>query len=225
MFQKEEIMKSSIFKTLSVVLIMTLVFIACGEKAEEPMEPAAEESAAEEAEPAAELSGKRVAVLIAEGFHDGETLTPKTFLEEHGAEVVVLGPSVGEFKAYNSEQMVTIEKAVEEANVSDFDALILPGGKGPAVLRENEAAVNFARGFMESGKPVAAICHGPQVLITAGIIKDRTLTCASSVAEEVQRAGGEYRDEPVIVDENLITSRGPGDLDAFNEAILKVLKK
>jgi len=216
-------MKKNIHKTLSLALIMALVFIGCGEKTEEPAEPM--EPVAEEAEPAQELSGKTVAVLIAEGFHDGETLKPKSFLEEHGAEVVVLGPAVGEVKAYNSEQTVMIEKAVSEANVSEFDALILPGGKGPAVLRENEAAVNFAGDFLNSGKPVAAICHGPQVLITAGVIKERTLTCTSSVAEEIQEAGGEYRDEEVVVDDNLITSRGPSDIPAFNEAILKALKK
>lgn len=197
---------------------------ACGEKTEEPaMEE--KEPAMEEKEPAAELAGKTVAVLLAEGFQDSEALEPKSFLEEHGAEVVILGPAVGEVKAYNSEQMVTIEKAVEEADVAEFDALILPGGKGPAVLRELEAAVNFARDFMESGKPVAAICHGPQVLITAGVIEGRTLTCVSDIAEEVQEAGGEYVDEPVMVDGNLITSRVPDDLPAFNEAILKALKE
>ena len=213
-------MKSNLLKSLSLVLIIAFVLFGCGEKTEEPVEPVIEET-----EQVSELSGKRVAVLIAEGFHDGETLTPKSFLEEHGAEVVVLGPAVGEVKAYNSEQMVAIEKPVGEASVDDYDALVIPGGKGPAVLRENEAVVNFTRDFFESGKPVAAICHGPQVLITAGVIKDRTLTCASSVAEEIQEAGGEYQDETVVVDENLITSRGPGDLSAFNEAILSALKK
>jgi protease I len=213
-------MKNNIFKLLLLVLIGAFMLTACGEKAEEPMEPVVEET-----EQAPELSGKTVAILLAEGFQDSEALKPKSFLEEHGAEVVVLGPSVGEVKAYNSEQMVTIEKAVEEAKVADFDALILPGGKGPAVLRENEAAVNFVRDFMESGKPVAAICHGPQVLITAGVIEGRTLTCVSDIAEEVQEAGGEYVDEPVVVDGNLITSRVPDDLPAFNEAILKALKE
>ena len=217
-------MKRNIFKLFSLALIAALVFIGCGEKAEEPIAER-EEPIIEEEKPMAELSGKRVAVLIAEGFQDAETLEPKLFLEERGAEVVVLGPAVGDVKAYNSEQVVTIEKAVEEANVEDFDALILPGGKGPAVLREHEAAVNFARDFIESGKPVAAICHGPQVLITAGVIEGRKLTSVSSIAEEVKEAGGEYLDEQVVVDENLITSRVPDDLPAFNEAILKALKK
>lgn len=200
---------------------------ACGEEAEEPKIEGTvmEEPTPEKIEPAQQLAGKRVAILIAEGFHDGETLEPKSFLEERGAEVVILGPEPGEVKAYNSEQMVTIEKAVNEAQVEDFDALVLPGGKGPAVLKEHEAAVNFAGEFLKSGKPVAAICHGPQVLIAAGVIEDRTLTCTSSVAEEIQAAGGEYQDEPVVIDENLITSRGPGDLPAFNEAILNAMTK
>ncbi|MFO7865269.1 MAG: type 1 glutamine amidotransferase domain-containing protein [Candidatus Aminicenantes bacterium] len=215
-------MKSKNVMFLSLVLMAALVFAACGERAEEPV---IEEPAIEEIEPLAELTGKKVAVLIAEGFHDGETIEPKLFLEERGAEVVVLGPAVGDVQAYNSERVITIEKAVEEAEVADFDALILPGGKGPAVLREHEAAVNFAREFMESGKPVAAICHGPQVLVTAGVLEGRRMTCVSEVAEEVQEAGGEYVDESVVVDGNLITSRVPADLPAFNEAILNALKK
>ncbi|MFW6159982.1 MAG: type 1 glutamine amidotransferase domain-containing protein [Acidobacteriota bacterium] len=210
-------MKNIIFGLFSAVLIGALVFVACERKAEEP--------AIEEAEPVAELEGKRVAVLIAEGFHDGETLKPKAFLEEHGAEVVVLGPAVGEVKAYNSDQVVNIEKAVDEVEVADFDALILPGGQGPAVLREHEAAVAFTKAFLESGKPVAAICHGPQVLITAGVVEGRSMTCTASIADELQEAGAEYLDEPVVVDENLITSRVPDDLPAFNEAILNALKK
>ncbi len=204
-----------------MVLILSVGFFACGEKADEyPVE----ESVIEEIDPAVQLEGKRVAVLIAEGFHDRETLEPKSFLEEHGAEVVVLGPAPGDVTAYNSDQVVNIEKAVEEADITEFDALILPGGEGPAVLREHEAAVNFAGAFLESGKPVAAICHGSQTLITAGVVEGRRMTCVSSVAEEVREAGGLYFDEPVVVDGNLITSRVPGDLAAFNEAILNALK-
>ncbi|MDY0231789.1 MAG: type 1 glutamine amidotransferase domain-containing protein, partial [Candidatus Saccharicenans sp.] len=184
----------------------------------------AEEPEIEEAIPVKELSGKSVAILIAEGFHDGETLEPKAFLEEHGAEVIILGPAVGEVKAYNSDQVVNIEKAVDEADVEEFDALILPGGKGPAVLREHEAAVAFAKAFFESGKPVAAICHGPQVLITAGVVEGRSMTGTSQIAEELKEAGAEYLDEPVVVDGNLITSRTPDDLPKFNEAILNALK-
>jgi len=217
----EENMKFTTIGIFALGMVGAFMLMACGPKTEEPVVPVIEDVV----DPAAELAGKRVAVLIAEGFHDGETLEPKAFLEERGATVVVLGPAVGDVKAYNSDQVVAIEIAVADAAVEDFDALILPGGRGPAVLREHEAAVAFAKSFMETGKPVAAICHGPQVLITAGVVEGRTMTCVSSVAEEVQQAGGEYVDEPVVVDGNLITSRIPSDLPAFNNAILEALKK
>ncbi len=210
-------MKKVLFGLLTVILMGGLVFVACERKAEEPE--------IEEAAPVKELAGKKIAILIAEGFHDGETLEPKAFLEEHGAEVVILGPEAGEVKAYNSDQVVNIEKAVAEAEVAEFDALILPGGKGPAVLREHEAAVAFAKAFFESGKPVAAICHGPQVLIAAGVVEGRSMTCTAQIAEEIKEAGAEYLDEPVVVDGNLITSRTPADLPEFNKAILNALKK
>lgn len=214
--RKEVAMKKVLFGLLAIVLMGGLLFVACEKQAEEPE--------IEEAIPVKELTGKTVAILIAEGFHDGETLEPKAFLEEHGAEVIILGPAVGEVKAYNSDQVVNIEKAVDEADVEEFDALILPGGKGPAVLREHEAAVAFAKAFFESGKPVAAICHGPQVLITAGVVEGRSMTGTSQIAEELKEAGAEYLDEPVVVDGNLITSRTPDDLPKFNEAILNALK-
>lgn len=199
---------------LLIFLAGLLVATGCKRKAEVPI-----------AEPEAELSGVKVAILIAEGFHDAETLEPKAFLEEKGAEVVIIGPEVGEVKAYNSDQIVNIEKAVGEVSVDDFDALILPGGKGPAVLKENEAAVDFVRAFVESGKAVAAICHGPQVLIAAGVVEGKTMTCVSSIAEELKEAGAEYVDEAVVVDGKFITSRVPDDIPDFNEAILNALKK
>ena len=205
----------------AAALIAAVVFFACGEKTEEP---AIEETVIEELEAGARLDGKKVAILIAEGFHDRETLDPKNFLEDLGAEVVILGPAEGDVKACNSEQFVTMEMAVEDAEVAEFDALILPGGEGPTVLREHEPAVEFAGAFLESGKPVAAICHGAQTLITAGVIEGRRMTCVSSVASEVEEAGGLYLDQQVVVDENLITSRVPDDLPAFNEAIRNALK-
>ena len=205
----------------AAALIAAVGFFLFVEKTEEP---AIEETVIEELEAGARLDGKKVAILIAEGFHDRETLDPKNFLEDLGAEVVILGPAEGDVKAYNSEQIVTIEMAVEDAEVAEFDALILPGGEGPAVLREHEPAVEFAGAFLESGKPVAAICHGAQTLITAGVIEGRRMTCVSSVAPEVEEAGGLYLDQQVVVDENLITSRVPDDLPAFNEAIRNALK-
>lgn len=226
------------FKSKQVVLVIITGMLILGGCSGSGEAPAVKEEAVMEAEPVAEetmneieeavqadLSGLRAAVLIAVGFHDGETLLPKAFLEELGATVTMLGPEIGELQAYNSEQLVSVELAVAEAEVNDFDLLILPGGRGPAVLREHEGARAFARAFMESGKPIAAICHGPQLLISAGLVSGRTLTCYADVGPEVEAAGGTYVDQEVMVEGNLITSRFPADIPAFNAAILAALLK
>lgn len=228
-------MKSKAKLAMVALIAGIMVLGACSGSSEDPV---AREEALEEAESVqeeamtkveevvqADLAGLRAAVLIAAGFHDGETLLPKAFLEEHGATVTVLGPEIGELQAYNSEQVVSVEMAVAEADVNDFDLLILPGGRAPAVLREHEGALAFARAFMESGKPIAAICHGPQLLISADLVSGRTLTCYADVGPEVVAAGGTYLDQEVIVDGNLITSRVPADIPAFNAAILAALLK
>jgi protease I len=209
-------MRAVIRSAWIVLFVAALAVSGCRpEEPEPPVEPP---------EVVAELVGVRVVVMIAEGFHSGETLDPKAFLEERGAEVTLVGPAVEEVKAYNDETTLSIALAVEEARVEDFDALILPGGRGPAVLREHEPAVAFARAFVASGKPVAAICHGPQVLVSAGVVEGRRLTAVSGVADEIREAGGEYEDREVLVDDNLITSRVPEDLPAFNSAILAALE-
>lgn len=170
-----------------------------------------------------DTEAKRVAIMITEGFHDAETLEPINYLNERGIETVVIGPAVEEVTAYNSDQTVQIEKAVTEVSVDEFDGLIIPGGRSPAALREVEEAVEFARKFVQSGKPVAAICHGPQVLVTAGVVEGRTLTCVGGVASEIEGAGGEYVDQAVAIDGNIITSRTPPDLPQFNQAIYSAL--
>lgn len=170
------------------------------------------------------LAGKRVAVLITEGFHDDETLVPSRHLADRGATITVIGPRVGEFKAYNSDQRVMVEKAVGDVTVDQFDALIIPGGRAPAALRQDEAVVAFAREFVRSGKPVAAICHGPQVLVTAGVMEGRTATAVSGVRPEIEEAGGRFVDEPVVRDRNLITSRLPKDLPVFCDTITRALR-
>ncbi|TCO09387.1 type 1 glutamine amidotransferase domain-containing protein [Natronoflexus pectinivorans] len=166
---------------------------------------------------------KRVAVLVGEGFHDGEAYMPMGFLANRGIKVTVIGPERGEVKAYNSDFTIKIEKAVSEVSVDDFDALILPGGHAPSVLRDIDEVVAFARDFFKSGKPTAAICHGPQVLITAGVMEGKSCTAVGSVEDELVAAGANFLDQSVVVDGNLITSRVPRDLNDFSRAIFDAL--
>ncbi|MDD5557282.1 MAG: DJ-1/PfpI/YhbO family deglycase/protease [bacterium] len=170
-----------------------------------------------------DLAGKRVAVLIGEGFHDGETVFPIGYLVNRGAQVTVLGIEPGLLKAYNSSLRMAVNRPVSKVGPDDFDALILPGGKGPAVLRENKAAVSFVERFFKTGKPVAAICHGPQVLVTAGVLKGRTSSGVSGIKGEIEACGARYVDREVNVDGNLITSRLPQDLPAFSKAVAEAL--
>lgn len=160
-----------------------------------------------------------LAVLTGEGFHDGEAYIPMGFLTNQGARVTVIGPEVGTVTAYNSDFSIYIERAVEDVSVDDFDGLILPGGRAPAMLRKNETVVSFARDFFNSGKTVAAICHGPQILITAGVIDGLNVTGFEGIKEELVSAGANYHDAEVVSHENLITSRTPPDLYAFSKAI------
>lgn len=167
----------------------------------------------------------RVAVLVTEGFHDGEAYMPIGYLTNKGAKITVIGPQTGVVKAYNSEFTIRIEKSIAEVSVDDFDALILPGGHAPSKLRENEAVVAFARAFFNSGKPTAAICHGPQVLITAGVLEGKTSTGVGGIREELEEAGVTYLDQALVIDGNLITSRVPSDLNDFSMAIAEALNK
>jgi len=160
-----------------------------------------------------------IAVLTGEGFHDGEAYMPMGFLVNQGARVTVIGPEAGTVTAYNSDFSIDIEKSVADVSVDDFDALILPGGRAPAMLRENEKVISFARDFFNSGKTVAAICHGPQVLITAGVMDGIDATGFGGIEEELVEAGAIYHDEEVVIHDNLITSRTPPDLFAFSKAI------
>lgn len=173
----------------------------------------------------AELDPPRahVAVLVAEGFHDGEAFMPIGYLVNRGVKITVIGSERGTVKAYNSDFTIQIEKAISEVNVDDFDGLILPGGRGPAVLREDPAVVQFAKEFFESGKVTAAICHGPQVLVTADVMAGKTSTGIGGIQEEIEGAGATYVDQSVVIDGNLITSRLPHDLNDFSSAIFNAL--
>ncbi|MCF8217850.1 MAG: type 1 glutamine amidotransferase [Bacteroidales bacterium] len=168
---------------------------------------------------------KKVAVITGEGFQDAEAFMPIGYLANRGIDACVIGSETGKVTSYNSDFTIKIHKAIDEVSIDDYRALIIPGGKAPESLRKDEAIVKFAKEFLESGKPVAAICHGPQILITAGVMEGKTATAYKTVESEMKEAGVDFKDEALVVDDNLITSRNPGDLDRFAEAIYKRIKE
>ena len=172
------------------------------------------------------LSGKRVAMLVEEGFEDRELTGPLDALRAAGATVTIVGPAAGtEFHGKRGQAVVASDAAAGAVRINDFDALVIPGGHAPDKMRMRHAMVDLARDTMEAGKPVAAICHGPQLLISADVLRGRTLTCWPSIAVDVKNAGGLYVDKPVVEDGNLITSRKPDDVPMFSEAIIRALSK
>ena len=172
------------------------------------------------------LSGKRIAILVEQEFEDSELSGPRDGLTAAGATVVMVGPVSGvEYRGKRGDTVVTSELAAGAARMKDFDALVIPGGHAPDKMRMRHAMVDLARDAMEAGKPVAAICHGPQLLISANALRGRTLTCWPSIAIDVKNAGGLYVDKPVVLDGNLITSRKPDDVAVFSEAIIRALAK
>ena len=171
-----------------------------------------------------ELSGKRVAMLVEDEFEDLELTGPLEALRAAGATVTIVGPTAGAtFRGKRGEAVVTSDMAAGAARMRDFDALVIPGGHAPDKMRMRHAMVDLTRDAIEGGKPVAAICHGPQLLISANVLRGRTLTCWPSIAIDVKNAGGLYVDKPVVEDGNLITSRKPDDVPAFSEAIIRAL--
>jgi protease I len=170
------------------------------------------------------LAGKRVAVLVEDEFEDRELTGPVGALRAAGATVVLVGPTAGAtFTGKRGDAIVTSDLAAGAARMKDFDALVIPGGHAPDKMRLRHAMVDLAREAMQAGKPVAAICHGPQLLISADALRGRTLTCWPSIAVDVKNAGGLYVDKPVVEDGNLITSRKPDDVPAFCEALARAL--
>jgi protease I len=167
------------------------------------------------------LAGARVAILIEDLFEDAEVTAPRDALVAEGAEVVIVGPVAGKVHAGKRGGEVTADIAAGTAAARDFDAVIVPGGYAPDKMRMRHAMVDLIRDAMAAGKPVAAICHGPQVLINANVLRGRTLTCWPSIAVDVKNAGGRYVDKPVVEDGNLITSRKVDDLGVFTEALIR----
>ena len=174
----------------------------------------------------ASLSGKRVAILVEDEFEDRELSGPLDALRAAGADVTIVGPTKGaSYRGRRGDVTVTSDMAAGDARMRDFDALIIPGGHAPDKMRLRHAMVDLTRDAMEAGKPVAAICHGPQLLISANALRGRTLTCWPSIAVDVKNAGGLYVDKPVVEDGNLITSRKPDDVPAFSNAIIRALSR
>src|SRR5262245_11010436 len=172
------------------------------------------------------LSGKRVAMLVEDGFEDRELTGPLEALRTAGATVTLVGSTAKtEYHGKRGQATVTSDIAAGSARMPEFDALVIPGGYAPDKMRMRHAMVDLARDAMESGKPVAAICHGPQVLISADVLRGRTLTCWPSIAIDVKNAGGLYVDKPVVEDGNLITSRKPDDVPMSSEAIIRALTR
>jgi protease I len=173
----------------------------------------------------AALAGRRVALLVENDFEDSELTGPRDALRAAGATVVIVGPTANtEFKGKKLGTVVTSEIAAGAAKSADFDAVVIPGGYAPDKMRMRHAMVDFTRDMYEAGKPVAAICHAPSLLISANAVRGKTLTCWPSIAVDVRNAGGMYVDKPVVEDGNLITSRKPDDIPFFNEAIIRALK-
>jgi len=169
-----------------------------------------------------QLSGKRVVEVVGQGFQDQEATVPLDFLRKEGAEVVTIGVEEGEARGLHGTVM-EIQKSFAEVNPADFDAMVIPGGKSPAFLREFPEAVEFIKIFASSGKPIAAICHGGQLLAAAGLVKGLTMTGYPGIKEEMEKAGANFIDSEVVVDGNFITSRLPADLEAFDAKIKEKL--
>jgi len=171
------------------------------------------------------LAGKRIALFVEDEFEDRELTGPLEALRAAGAEVTVVGPAAGAEYRGKKGHVAVADLAAGAARVDDFDALVIPGGHAPDRMRMRHAMVDLTRDFNERAKPIAAICHGPQLLISANALRGRTLTCWPSIAIDVKNAGGLYVDKPVVEDGNLITSRKPDDVPAFSEAIVRALSK
>jgi protease I len=177
----------------------------------------------------ARLDNRRIAILTEEGFEQVELTSPKEALENEGAKVDVISPKSGKIKAWNHTDWgieIDVDKQLDQASPDDYDALVLPGGVlNPDKLRQNKEAVAFVSAFLDEGKPVAAICHGPQMLIETGMIGGRTMTSYPSLQTDLKNAGAHWIDQEVVVDHGLVTSRTPKDLEAFNRKAIEEISE
>ena len=171
------------------------------------------------------LTGKTIAILVDEGFEQVELIKPRKALEKAGAQTRVVSPQDGEVRGWNFKKwgkFVAVDVPLDSANPSEFDALLLPGGvMNPDKLRMNTKAVEFVKHFIDSGKPIAAICHAPWTLIEAGGVQGRTITSWPSLKTDLRNAGGNWVDQEVVTDRGLVTSRMPDDIPIFNKKMIE----
>lgn len=172
------------------------------------------------------LKGVRVAILVDNGFERVELTEPRKALDDAGAETKIISPQEKEVRAWESKEWgdkYPVQQKLDETQPNNFDALLLPGGvMNPDHLRMNPQAVSFVKAFVDSGKPIAAICHGPWTLIEAGAVKGRKITSWPSLKTDLKNAGAEWTDQEVVVDRNLVSSRKPDDIPAFNREMIKL---
>ena len=171
------------------------------------------------------LDGKKVAILAEEDFEDSELIEPLRSLKNAGARVVIVGSGSQEtYKGKRGKATIRVHATADNVDAEDFDAIIVPGGYAADKMRAHQSMVDLVRKAYDLGKVIAAICHGPQLLISAGIVRGRLVTSWPSVAVDLRNAGAEWLDVPVVQDGNLITSRKPADLPRFNKAIIEALR-
>lgn len=172
-----------------------------------------------------QLDGKKVAILVTDGFEQVELTGPRQALQDAGARTELVAPRAGKVKAWNRKdwgEQFDVDRDLHCADAGAYDALLLPGGvMNPDHLRMNATATRFVKAFFDASKPVAAICHGPWTLIDAGVVKGRRLTSWPSLQNDLRNAGAQWVDEPVVVDQGLVTSRKPDDLPAFNAKMIE----
>jgi protease I len=171
------------------------------------------------------LDGKRIAILATDGVEEVELTKPRDALREAGAQAIVVSPKDNEIAAWQHDHWgdkIHVDLPLARASADEFDGLMLPGGvMNPDHLRQNEQAVRFVKRFFEQGKPVAAICHGPWMLVEADVVRGRTLTSWPSLQTDIRNAGGDWVDREVVTDEGLVTSRKPDDIPAFNRKMVE----
>jgi len=172
---------------------------------------------------------KRIAILATNGFEESELKSPREAMEKEGFKVDIVSEEAGQIKSWangNWSKSYQVDKTLDQVTFSDYDALMLPGGViNPDKLRRNQKALTFIKEFFKHEKPVAAICHGPQLLISAGVVEGRTLTSFASIKDDLINAGAKWVDKEVVVDHGFVTSRSPKDLSAFNAKLIEEIRE